>query len=168
METCFHAPSESMLSAHSETMPRVSRAPSRKSRARFNELTSHVITPASERIIRNNHWASGTGIGSHVLHPRDLACATHDASVLVVMNPSPASPAVAGFPMTSLFSDRPALAIWNNAEFGKSPPDVFNRLSHVEYVPSVLTMSAALLSSENFVTHDCRTAEPTAPNIDER
>jgi hypothetical protein len=52
-----------------------------------------------------------------------------------------ASDAVAGFPMTSLFSLTPEAAMWNRAELGQVLEDVSRRPLHVVYsdVPSVKT-----------------------------
>ena len=68
-----------------------------------------------------------------------MACDRQVARVAGSMKPLLASPADnAGFPMTSLFRSMPAAAISNKEDLGQSPPDVFNKPSHVVYsvVPS--------------------------------
>lgn len=63
----------------------------------------------------------------NALHPWFLACWTHPASVVVDMNPLLASPAVAGFPITSLERGTPLAAIWKRADFGHVLEEVVRR-----------------------------------------
>jgi len=67
------------------------------------------------------------------LHPLALACAKHVARVPGSMYPLPASAAVAGFPMTSLFKGTPFAAIWNRADSGHWDEDVVRSPAQVVY-----------------------------------
>lgn len=59
--------------------------------------------------------------------PRCLACQIHPASVEGATNPLDASDAVAGFPMTILFSGTPEAAISNREVWGHAEDDFVKR-----------------------------------------
>lgn len=61
-------------------------------------------------------------------------------------NPLAASPALAGFPMTSLFKGTPLAEIWKRADSGQVLEDVVSRPAQVVYslTPSALYVSGVV------------------------
>jgi len=97
------------------------------------------MTPAS--INKNPSDKSETLVKwLYALHPCFLAWFTHDAKVEVDMNPSLASPDVAGLPMTSLERGTPLAAIWKRDDWGQVLDEAVSRPEHVVYSVEPSTM----------------------------
>jgi hypothetical protein len=70
----------------------------------------------------------------HSLQPLVMAVARQPANVLGDMYPLPASPWLAGFPMTILLRETPLALISKTEEPGYAPPELVSRPVHVAYM----------------------------------
>ena len=121
-----------MASASGNLTMQISTSDYKKEKIRV--LTSQVMTPASVVDVQLMSNEKNVVESRHSLQPLFIAVETQPANVMGDMYPLPASPWLAGFPMTILLRSTPFALISKTEEPGYAPPELVSRPVHVEYM----------------------------------